>query len=56
MSTRVGRVFLVLGAMLAIVAGVFAVIAHSLYLGLLAGVALIIANVVFFSTRSRPRD
>lgn len=54
LSTRVGRIFLVLGGVLALAAGVFAVIVHSLYLGLLAGVSLIIANVVFFSTRSRP--
>jgi hypothetical protein len=41
---------------LALAAGVFAVIAHSLYLGLMAGVILLMDGVIFFLSKSRPQD
>jgi hypothetical protein len=55
-SSRAGRVFLVLGAVAAVAAAVVAVFAHSLTLGLMAAVILLIAGVVFFLSKSRPRE
>jgi cobalamin synthase len=46
-GTRIGKVFLLVGALLGAVAGVLAFIAKSWELGILAGIVVILSGVVF---------